>query len=81
MRPKKRNPQEKNRVTKYQEYDRTGTGQPPSFYCKMQKYVRVGGKNLRLFSNFLTTANPALNPRRDRSNFDGRHKLIIDLSI
>jgi len=47
----------------------------------MQKYVRLGGKNLRLFTNFSATDSPAINHRRDRSDFDGQYKVKIDLSI
>ncbi len=66
---------------KIQESERIDDCQPSSFFCKMQKNDRVGGKNLRLYTNFSTIDSPAINYRRDRSNFKGRYKLKIDLSI
>jgi hypothetical protein len=66
---------------KIQESERDGDGQPGSYFCKMQKYVRLGGKNLRIFAIFLTIDRSTIEHRRDRSNFDGQYKLKIELSI
>jgi hypothetical protein len=73
----KRKLTKKNEGLQFKNADAPVPANHPPFFCKLQKFARIGGKKLRQFIDFSAGDRLTINPRHDRSNFQGQYNLKI----